>query len=459
MDIFAELSSYHLILRLINTGTHPGLDFKEESKIRIFNTSLLIGASILILYCIIGLLNELYFSTIVTFAELLLIGVNFLITRSRNHLLAFHFGFINTMLFLLSIVFILGEQNQAHLYFIFLPLAAMIVFNKTSTILSYLIFNLLLLVGSNYIFLHFKPYYETGLDLFRIPNMVAVTVLAYLSIQLFKTENIKFVNLIRDQKQLLEVKNKDITDSIYYARRIQQALLASETVLSKNLPSFFIVYKPKDIVSGDFYWAEKTKTGFMIAACDCTGHGVPGAFMSLLGVNFLNDIVRDKEVTRPDQVLNHLRTNIIQAMNPEGQAEEGKDGMDAILCHFNFETMDLQYAGANNPLWIIRASGEMEIIAPDHFPVGMHGHEKDPFTLHSVSLNKGDTIYMCTDGFADQFGGDKGKKFMNRRMKELLLHNRHLSMEEQKEIIQNTHEHWKGSLEQVDDVLVIGIRV
>ncbi len=197
----------------------------------------------------------------------------------------------------------------------------------------------------------------------------------------------------------------------------------------------------------------------MVAACDCTGHGVPGAFMSLLGVTFLNEIVRDKKITRPDRVLHQLRENIITAMNPEGTAEEGKDGMDAILCYFNFTTMEMQFACANNPLWILSSEKKLSEYRPDNFPVGKHNGAILPFTLQTAALSKGDTIFLSTDGYSDQFGGPKGKKFMHRHLKETLTELGALPLNDQKIQLENTFESWKGSLEQVDDVLVIGIKV
>jgi len=228
--------------------------------------------------------------------------------------------------------------------------------------------------------------------------------------------------------------------------------------------NFFILYKPKDIVSGDFYYAlaHKTASGknemLYICTADCTGHGVPGAFMSMLGVSSLNESIIEKNITQPNEILNDIRTSIIASLNPEGSDEESKDGMDCILCAYDFDNMQLHVAAANNPLWIVR-NGELDEYKPDKMPVGKYGDEPKPFSLQTINLQKGDVVYSFTDGYADQFGGPKGKKFKYKQLEEKLLANHQLPMEEQRKNLLETFESWKGNMEQVDDVLVIGVRI
>lgn len=270
------------------------------------------------------------------------------------------------------------------------------------------------------------------------------------------------------QKNIVEEKNKSITDSINYARRIQHALLPSELFLKKSMPDYFILYKPKDIVSGDFYWAmnavnkqnsndKSIRDVFLLATADCTGHGVPGAFMSMIGITYLNEIVVEKGISAPDKVMNELRHRIIQALNQDGVSEEGKDGMDMVLCSFDFKNMILEYSAAYNPFYIIR-DNSLITNAADKFPIGKQSDEHKPFTLQTVKLNKGDMIYTFTDGYADQFGGPKGKKFKYKSLQDTLLAIHNLSMDEQKKILDSTIESWRGNLEQVDDILIIGVR-
>jgi serine phosphatase RsbU (regulator of sigma subunit) len=257
----------------------------------------------------------------------------------------------------------------------------------------------------------------------------------------------------------IEEKNKSILDSIHYAKRIQGALLASEELLRKNLPEHFVLYKPKDIVSGDFYWAHAGKNGlFFFAVCDCTGHGVPGAFMSLLNSTFLNEAVIEKGLTDPAEILNEVRKQLITALNPEGSKEETRDGMDATIIAFDKKSMTLTFASANNPFLLIH-NGELRSFSPDKFPVGVYpGYEEKPFTSQQLQLNAADCVYLVTDGYGDQFGGAQGKKFKLRKLKEVLTELHKLPMKEQQKILEERHQSWKGDLEQVDDILITGIR-
>lgn len=227
---------------------------------------------------------------------------------------------------------------------------------------------------------------------------------------------------------------------------------------------FFILYKPKDIVSGDFYYAISHKhpgskvEKFYLCTADCTGHGVPGAFMSMLNISYLNESIILKNISQPNEILNHIRSEIINSLNPEGSEEESKDGMDCILCSFDFTNNKLEYAAANNSFYIAR-NKELISCPADKMPVGKSPKEHEPFTLHSVDLQKGDIVYTLTDGLPDQFGGPKGKKYKYKQLEELLLANAHLPMDAQKAALEKSFTDWKSGYEQVDDVLLIGIRI
>jgi serine phosphatase RsbU (regulator of sigma subunit) len=228
--------------------------------------------------------------------------------------------------------------------------------------------------------------------------------------------------------------------------------------------NFFILYKPKDIVSGDFYHAlahqhpnSKDELFYMCTA-DCTGHGVPGALMSMMGISHLNESIIEKKLVHPNEILDNMRRGIISSLNPEGSDEESKDGMDCVLCAYDFSKMKLEFAAANNPLWLLR-NGKLIEYKSDKMPVGMYGGEVRPFTLQEVDLEKGDIVYTFTDGYADQFGGEKGKKFKYKQLQEILIQNWALPMEEQKQILDDKFEKWKGNLEQIDDVLIIGVKI
>ena len=262
---------------------------------------------------------------------------------------------------------------------------------------------------------------------------------------------------VHHQKEIVEEKQKEILDSIHYAKRIQRAVITSDDYISQYVKNYFVYYQPKDIVSGDFYWALHTDNKFYLATADCTGHGVPGAFMSLLNISILNEVMIEKKITRVDLILNEARKDIVKALNPKG-SEESKDGMDCILACFDFENLKLEYAAANNSFYIIR-NKELIICKADKMPVGKSPRDEEPFTLHTVELQKGDTVYMLTDGLPDQFGGLKGKKYKYKQLEDLLLANNEKSLAEQKEILNTSFHNWKGNLEQVDDVLLIGIKI
>jgi serine phosphatase RsbU (regulator of sigma subunit) len=260
------------------------------------------------------------------------------------------------------------------------------------------------------------------------------------------------------QKEIIEQKNLSITDSIQYARRIQSAVLPPPDFLTEWGIDNFILYKPKDIVSGDFYWGVKNEKRIIVAAGDCTGHGVPGAFMSMLGHAFLDEIVNTREIENAASILNILRDEIISTLKQKGSAGETRDGMDISLVILDREKQKAHYAGANNPLFLIRDDRMIKYQA-DHMPIGIHFISFTPFTNQEIEIRKGDYLYLFTDGYADQFGGPRGKKFMYKPFQELLARNHREPMQSQKELLDKTFEEWKGNLEQVDDVLVIGMHI
>jgi serine phosphatase RsbU (regulator of sigma subunit) len=264
---------------------------------------------------------------------------------------------------------------------------------------------------------------------------------------------------INELKLEIEHKHQEILDSVNYAKRIQRALLANNKLLEKNLPEFFVMYQPKDIVSGDFYWADHLNNGsFSLVAADSTGHGVPGAIMSILNISCLSEAINAQKLSLPNEILDYSRHRIMEHMANDGSLEGGKDGMDAVICNFNFKDNLLQFAAANNPLWLIR-DNELIEYKPDKMPVGKPMGEIKPFTLQQISLKKNDLIIMLTDGFADQFGGPNGKKFMYKPLKELILNINNAPLSDIKNELKRVFSDWKANSEQVDDVLIIGVRI
>jgi serine phosphatase RsbU (regulator of sigma subunit) len=290
--------------------------------------------------------------------------------------------------------------------------------------------------------------------------VLALVVIVYRNLRENKRKN----RIITEQKkevehakELVEEKHKEITDSINYAERIQRSFLATKEMLDQNLKEYFVFFRPKDVVSGDFYWAYKLSAGnFALATADSTGHGVPGSIMSLLNITSLEKACEHS--SQPAEILNHTRKTIIERLKKDGSSEGGKDGMDCSLISFDFANKTMTYAAANNPVWVVRGNELLEF-APDKMPVGKHDKDQVPFVQHIVQLQAGDMVYTLTDGMPDQFGGPRGKKFMYKQLKELLISISTLPSAAQKEKLNEAFDQWKGPLEQVDDVTVIGIRI
>lgn len=260
----------------------------------------------------------------------------------------------------------------------------------------------------------------------------------------------------RQSRKVVEL-YKNVTDSIRYAKRLQESILPADKRIRELLPDSFVYYRPKDIVSGDFYWFERVEDRVVFAAVDCTGHGVPGAFMSLIGHNGLNQAVKDKARSRPSEVLKDLNRIAYDALHKDREQYLVRDGMDMALCSFDPSRGVLEYAGANCPLYLVRG-GEVLLFAPDKNAIGSFDLNGKSFTDHRIKLQQGDMVYIFSDGYADQFGGPKGKKFLYRRFRELLVEISAHPTERQRGLLQEAFNTWRGAHEQVDDILVIGMR-
>ena len=260
------------------------------------------------------------------------------------------------------------------------------------------------------------------------------------------------------QKEVMQRINEDILADLRYSRRIQLSVLPDKQILNKHLPEYFIINKPKSIVSGDFHWLSTIDESVILAVGDCTGHGVSGALMHMMGTIFMNDIIRREGFVNTGDILDQLRDYIMRFLNQTGKQGETQDGMDIALCTIDQENLSLQFSGANNPIYIIRDSKITELKG-DRMPVGIHVNFDKPFSTQYFQLLKGDCLYLFTDGFADQFGGAKGKKFRYKHFKENLLDIHHENMEKQGRILLDVHNEWKGNMEQIDDILIFGLRI
>jgi serine phosphatase RsbU (regulator of sigma subunit) len=333
--------------------------------------------------------------------------------------------------------------------------------------------------AENYTFSIRTAWYNTWL--FRISMILVFIFITYLfyiiRISTIKAQKNRLEHQVRERTHELEVANteieaqrdfaryqrdqigqqqKAIMDSITYAQTIQNSLLPSEQLLKSLLPEHFILFKPRDIVSGDYYWVSEQTDHLYVAAADCTGHGVPGAFMSMLGMALMNEIVNKHPDINPEDLLNELRKQIILTLRQKGDPGAAKDGMDMVVCKIDLHNNLLKFAGANNPLYFIRKKVLTEY-KTDKMPVSIH-LVMNPFQGHEIKLQKGDAVYLLSDGYADQFGGPDGKKFKYRAFKELLVANSELSMSEQGLLLNHAFEQWKGDNEQIDDVVVIGLK-
>jgi serine phosphatase RsbU (regulator of sigma subunit) len=260
------------------------------------------------------------------------------------------------------------------------------------------------------------------------------------------------------QRDTIAVQKDQITDSIHYAERIQAAILPPDKHLSDHLRDHFLLFKPRDIVSGDFYWTMEKNQKLLVAVADCTGHGVPGAFLSMLGIASMNEIVNRSKILRPHKILEQLREILIQSLHQTGTRGEAQDGIEIALCVIDLKKNTLDYAGANRPLYIVR-DGAVQHIRPDRMPIGIYEQEPVPFTNHALELKKGDSFYLFSDGYVDQLGGPLRKTFRVKRFRKLLLGIQEQSMAVQKQILLKNLEEWQGDVEQIDDILVMGIRI
>jgi serine phosphatase RsbU (regulator of sigma subunit) len=346
----------------------------------------------------------------------------------------------------------------------------LVIFNERRTIISLFLLNVVMFFVVSVLCNDVSPYMELDEDFYIIAYYISFTSIAiiiFLITFYFKRNNETYELAILEQKKIIAHKNREVTDSIEYAKNIQRSILTSENDLDKIFESYFVLYQPKDIVSGDFYRAYRIDDEQILwLVADCTGHGVPGALMSMIGNAILNEIILQKKIIMPNEILDQLRTGIISTFGQTDGSSRQRDGMDISVCLLNTKTGLLKFSSANNPLWIIGdREGQLTLIetSPDKQPVGIHHGDMKPFTLKERQVQQGDKIYLFTDGFADQFGGETyssgGKKYKYSRMKELFKSLHHNTPPEQKNSCIRVFDNWKGILEQVDDVCIFCVHI
>lgn len=332
-----------------------------------------------------------------------------------------------------------------------------------------LIPSLILLLFSLRIFAQQSPYIDSlqsELEQAELRSTVilivcGVIILLLISLLLYTRSRFRqhVAEVLANKNQEITNQKDEITDSINYARRIQDSILAPMHIVKQVIPDSFILYLPKDVVSGDFYWVEEENGHRIFAAVDCTGHGVPGALMSVVGFNLLNRAVKELHLTKPSDILQQLDFGVNKLLRQSESEHTVKDGMDLSLCSYQPETRMLQYAGVFNPLYIVRNNQIIQVKA-DKTPIGVNvDGVVDTYTNHEIQMQPGDMVYLFSDGYADQFGGPDGKKFKYNKLRELLVNISTLSTEEQEIRLRGEFNYWRGELEQVDDVLIIGMRI
>lgn len=316
------------------------------------------------------------------------------------------------------------------------------------------------------------------LNLTHVIIFLAVVVFALFKLRdnRLKKSKLELERIVEERTVALKHKEQEITDSIKYALRIQLSIIPTQHRVKSLLPKSMMYYKPKDIVSGDFYWVDNINDQILFAAVDCTGHGVPGAMMSVIGLKLLNQATQDKNLTTPADILQYIDAGVNDTLRQSYDPSAVKDGMDLALCNLDYKRLTLQYAGAFNSMILIRkniastyqSSNSRQVfygndlleIKSDKCQIGSNiDGVADVFTNHTIQLQKDDCVYIYTDGYADQFGGPKGKKFKYNQLKDVLINNAHLPMDEQYIVLDKTFAAWQGKLEQVDDVLVIGVKI
>ncbi len=390
-----------------------------------------------------------------------LMVVPFLMQRYRYFWAAKFFSFVASNLFILGAGLMVGKGINNHIAMIPIMLFGMILFKSTRDRVLVFGISLAFFVSLRYLLDIVPPHYTftpSAKEAFSIVFYIMALLVTFLLGYYFLNINKEYETTIVSQSLSIATKNKEITDSIIYAKRIQEAQLPNKNEIYSALPDCFVLYKPKDIVSGDFYYFHKNEHSVFIASADCTGHGVPGALMSMIGTEKLNDAFLHTNNT--SEILQYLNNGIKLSLRQTGDDESTRDGMDIALFAVDKKTNVIKFAGANRPLWVIRKGQKnIEEIKSTKKAIGGLTAENQEFETHELKLQPGDTFYICSDGYADTFGGEHSKKLTTKRFKEILLSIQNKTMKEQERFLNQFIEDWKGETEQIDDILVIGVRL
>ncbi|MES2555439.1 MAG: SpoIIE family protein phosphatase [Bacteroidota bacterium] len=450
-----------MIERALNNGVFPGNSESLNRKIRLSN--LVAWISLIVISCY----TPFYFyfgqpgGVVMNSFFLIASAVNLILISKRLYIPAFFMHSSAGFLYFIGGTLLYGIETNLHFYMLIMCMIVSTLFDNRVVIQSYLLFAIGAFFSLVWWSDHYQPFITIGKEmkqaelLIGYVNLFFLFVISSLFILFFKNDMLRSQQRVTEQKAIIETKNRDLTESIQYAQRIQLALLPGIAQLKTTHPGSFLYYSPKDLVSGDFYWIYTTRQYRFVAVGDCTGHGVPGALMSVMGISLLTEIVENKGILEPAAILEELRNGIIHAFDKEGKSSEYKDGMDLSLVRICEAENTFTYAAANNPVYHFTPAGLKELKA-DRQPVG-YAHELKSFIQHTVAFEKNDSLVLFTDGYADQFGGPKNKKFMYRSFKSTV--EACLSIDGPEETLHRVLTDWRGDQEQIDDICIVGIKL
>jgi sigma-B regulation protein RsbU (phosphoserine phosphatase) len=450
----------NILQRILNNGISITNSVSLNRKLRISNLISLIIAVVMVTYTPMYFVFEqpagIALNTLYFLASIL----TFVLIRKKRPAPAFFTLTIGSLIYFIISTLLYGTILNLHFFLFIVCMLQVVLFNRQIIIRTFIavciisFFSLVIWCHFYGHLIYIQKQTETTEIVMGNVNLLLLFLIISFFTLFFKGEMIAGQKRITEQKNLLEERNKDITDSILYAQRIQSAMLPSKSSIEEIFPSHFLLFKPKEIVSGDFYWIFENEEHQFIAVGDCTGHGVPGCMMSVLGINLLIEIVENKQIFESNIILNELRNGILLAFDKDRKSTEYKDGMDISIIRINRKNQTYTLASANNSIYHLTPD-QLEERMADRQAVGF-SHDMKPFTQQEFSYKTGDLLVLFTDGFADQFGGPKNKKFRYKPFKELLFENQEVNLED---LLSSTFEKWKKDLEQVDDVCVFGIRL
>ncbi len=446
-------------------GLRPGLSPHDRKCILLINRMSMLNTLLMILFSIlgpiVGLYQVLYFS--IPFA--IAFSIPPILNKLKYLEVSRYYFSITPLIFLVAVCIHNGSELGDKYFILTTATIPILIFRERWIIYTLFFINVIM-----YFFIvwyqakfapmeAFPPYIQKQYSSFSILSVFGII---FFVVIYFRSDSEDYELELEEKNFLISQKNGEIIDSINYAKRLQQAILPPLEEITQYLPDSFVLYKPKDIVAGDFYFADHKGDHFFIAAADCTGHGVPGAMVSVVCSNALNRAIIELELTDPGKILDKVTELVCETFKKSHNVVN--DGMDISLCAFNLKTNEVTWAGANNPLWYFSSSSNptaavsFNEITANKQPVGKSDYYK-PFTTHKLNIVKGDILYLFTDGYADQFGGPKGKKFKYKQLSDLLNSIHHNTISEQQEVLDNAFEEWRGAHDQVDDVCIIGIRL